>query len=241
MKTITIGCWENDRSPLTSSSDYPLMTKNVLLLYDLTSFKTDMKSAVFYKDGRCVLTSRTTRALFSDLEMQFGMSYAQSKAITQLLTRISTKVPYAINELLYFEIKDKASSHSHWCAFHHLTQTIQENRQTSLILSNCLQIILPYCQKTVEHQLATYRIIQHAHETVACSIIDNLTHATVETQRSREITSVPFHKPTEFLRTPMSLNDTMHLMRNVFCDYIEHHKSIYMEPRDLAKLRRLKN
>lgn len=112
MKTITIGCWENDQSPLTSSSDYPLMTKNVLLLYDLTSFKTDMKSAVFYKDGRCVLTSRTTRALFSDLEMQFGMSYAQSKAITQLLTRISTKVPYAINELLYFEIKDKASSHS---------------------------------------------------------------------------------------------------------------------------------
>ena len=107
MKTITIGCWENDQSPLTSSSDYPLMTKNVLLLYDLTSFKTDMKSAVFYKDGRCVLTSRTTRALFSDLEMQFGMSYAQSKAITQLLTRISTKVPYAINELLYFEIKDK--------------------------------------------------------------------------------------------------------------------------------------
>ena len=142
MKTITIGCWENDQSPLTSSSDFPLMTKNVLLLYDLTAFKTDMKSAVFYKDGRCILTSRTTRALFSDLEMQFGMSYAQSKAITQLLTRISTKVPYAINELLYFEIKDKASSHSHWCAFHHLTQTIQENRQTSLILSNCLQIIL---------------------------------------------------------------------------------------------------
>ena len=48
------------------------------------------------------------------------------------------------------------------------------------------------------------------------------------------------HKPTEFLRTPMSLNDTMHLMRNVFCDYIEHHKSIYMEPRDLEKLRRIK-
>ena len=219
MKTITIGCWENDRSPLTSSSDFPLMTKNVLLLYDLTSFKTDMKSAVFYKDGRCVLTSRTTRALFSDLETQFGMSYAQSKAITQLLTRISSKVPYAINELLYFEIKDKASSHSHWCAFHHLTQTIQ---------------------KTVEHQLATYRIIQHAHETVACSNIDNLMHATVETQRSREITSVPFHKPTEFLRTPMSLNDTMHLMRNVFCDYIEHHKSIYMDPGDLKKLRKMK-
>ena len=64
MKTITIGCWENDRSPLTSSSDYPLMTKNVLLLYDLTSFKTDMKSAVFYKDGRCVLTSRTTPCPF---------------------------------------------------------------------------------------------------------------------------------------------------------------------------------
>ena len=94
--------------------------------------------------------------------------------------------------------------------------------------------------KNVEHQLATYRIIQHAHETVACSIIDNLMHATVETQRSREITSVPFHKPTEFLRTPMSLNDTMHLMRNVFCDYIEHHKSIYMEPRDLEKLRKIK-
>lgn len=80
----------------------------------------------------------------------------------------------------------------------------------------------------------------HAHETVACSIIDNLMHATVETKRSREITSVPFHKPTEFLRTPMSLNDTMHLMRNVFCDYIEHHKSIYMKPRDLEKLRRIK-
>lgn len=176
MKTITIGCWESDQSPLTSSSDYPLMTKNVLLLYDLTSFKTDMKSAVFYKDGRCVLTSRTTRALFSDLEMQFGMSYAQSKAITQLLTRISTKVPYAINELLYFEIKDKASSHSHWCAFHHLTQTIQENRQTSLILSNCLQIILPYCQKTVEHHsqpIASFNT--HMRPLLVPSLITSLT------------------------------------------------------------------
>ena len=50
-------------------------------------------------------------------------------------------------------------------------------------------------------------------------------HATVETQRSREITSVPFHKPTEILRTPMLLNDTMHLMRNVFCDYIDYYNN----------------
>lgn len=65
-------------------------------------------------------------------------------------------------------------------------------------------------------------------------------HSTVDTQRSREITSVPFHNPTEFLRTPMPLNDTMHLMRIVFSDYIEHHKSINMEAKDLEKLRRMK-
>jgi len=38
----------------------------------------------------------------------------------------------------------------------------------------------------------------------------------------------------------MSLNDTMHLMHNVICDYIEHHKSIYMEPKDLQKLGKIK-
>ena len=80
-------------------------------------------------------------------QLPISINYFKITFISIIFTCISTKITYAINELLYFEIKDKASSHSHWCAFHHLTQTIQENRQTSLILSNCLQIILPYCQK----------------------------------------------------------------------------------------------
>ena len=35
----------------------------------------------------------------------------------------------------------------------------------------------------------------------------------------------------------MSLNDIMHLMRNIFCDFIEHHKSFYMKVRDLKKIK----
>lgn len=41
-------------------------------------------------------------------------------------------------------------------------------------------------------------------------------HATVKPQRSREITSFSFHKTIEFLRTPMSLNNTIHLKKMYF-------------------------
>ena len=141
--------------------------------------------------------------------MQFGMSYAQSKAITQLLTHF-TKVPYAINELLYFEIKDKTSSIPIGAPFI-ISHKPFKRKSTDLFNTvNCLQIILPYCQKQSNINLQPIASFStHMRPLLVPSLITSLT--LLLKPKNREITSVPFHKPTEFLRTPMSLNDTMHL------------------------------
>ena len=236
MKTITIGCWENDPGP--QCIEYPLISKEVLLLYDLSAFPGEMQSAVFYENGQCVLTPRTTRALFTDLEIHLGISYAQSKAITQLLTQTASKVPYAVNQLLYFEIKEKASTYSHWCAFHHLTKTDKEDQHVSLILSDCLRVILPYCTKTVHKQLQQYRLIQHTHETLAYAIIDNLQQALHSTRPHSEVIRVPHPINSEFMPVHMTLNDTLYLIQNTVCDRIEKQKDVYIEPKDLAIIRK---
>lgn len=163
---------------------HPPINNQVILLLDIShNTRSIYKTLVLTQQANIYKTSKEIQQVFLELQHYHGLSYNNCSEWVQIHSHMKKKIPYIINGCLYFQVKNLATDHTHWIAYHHQIDSLSKDKTDQPIIHfNEVDVLLPITCKTYQQNMKEYDHLIHKSRQFYCNLREYIDRSDCESK-----------------------------------------------------------